>query len=231
MELCEKIRTKRKKIGFSQKGLAGKAGVSMSTVRRWESGERNPGSDELIKLAAVLDTSVSYLLGETDISAPKQLVESNVATMNDAIMVPVVTDDISACCGSGNIYPDEVKWEIVGYYPMDSSDLIGYTWQTNDFCVIKVSGDSMEPHLNEGERVLFVKAPDVQVMSGDFAVMLYQGKLLIRGIIFEKDGKIVLRPTNEKYKDIVVTKASDDLCILGKVLGVVPSYRKTRGLW
>ena len=157
--------------------------------------------------------------------------ESNVATMNDAIMIPVVTDDVYACCGSGNIYPDEVKWEIVGYYPMDSSDLIGYTWQTNDFCVIKVSGDSMEPHFNERERVLFVKAPDVEVTSGDFAVMLYQGRLLLRGIIFEKDGRIVLRATNEKYKDIVVPKESDDLCVLGKILGVVPAYRKTPGMW
>jgi transcriptional regulator with XRE-family HTH domain len=161
----------------------------------------------------------------------RQPIESNVATLNDAILIPVVTDDVSACCGSGNIYPDEVKWEIVGYYPMDSSDLIGYTWQTNDFCVIKVSGDSMEPHFYEGERVLFVKAPDVQVTSGDFAVMLYQGKLLLRGIIFEKDGKIVLKATNEKYKDIFVPQNSDDLCILGKILGVVPAYRKTPGLW
>jgi transcriptional regulator with XRE-family HTH domain len=235
-----RISDSRKQKGLKQTELAEMIGVSVDSVRRWEQGKREPRASELEKIADILDTSVVYLLGGNEkaympgdepFSTQKQPIESNVATMNDAIMIPVVTDDISACCGGGNIYPDEVKWEIVGYYPMDSSDLIGYTWQTNDFCVIKVNGDSMEPHFNDGERVLFVKAPDIQVTSGDFAVMLYQGKLLIRGIIFEKDGKIILKPTNDKYKDIIIAKNSGDLCVLGKILGVVPAYRKTPGLW
>ncbi|MDR0616925.1 MAG: helix-turn-helix domain-containing protein [Synergistaceae bacterium] len=82
MELCEKITAKRKTKGLSQKGLANKVEVSFSTVRRWESGDRRPDSDELVKLALALNTSVAYLLGETDDPSPPHLGDRAVETIN-----------------------------------------------------------------------------------------------------------------------------------------------------
>ena len=58
MGLSEKIMMKRKEAGLSQKELANKVGVSMSTVRRWESGERSPRQSEIEKLVNVFDASI-----------------------------------------------------------------------------------------------------------------------------------------------------------------------------
>jgi transcriptional regulator with XRE-family HTH domain len=69
MTVGERIRTARKNK-FTQAKLAEAIGVHEMTVRRWEIGPRVPNADDLKRLAAVLDTSLAYLLGEVDDPTP-----------------------------------------------------------------------------------------------------------------------------------------------------------------
>lgn len=62
--LNETIKQLRKAKGLSQEELAAKLGVVRQTISKWEQGLSVPDSDMLIKLAEVLDTRVSVLLGE-----------------------------------------------------------------------------------------------------------------------------------------------------------------------
>ena len=62
--LKENIRTLRKSKGLSQEELAIKLNVVRQTVSKWEQGLSVPDAEILIKLAEVLDTTVSTLLGE-----------------------------------------------------------------------------------------------------------------------------------------------------------------------
>jgi transcriptional regulator with XRE-family HTH domain len=64
--LNERIKLTRKKIGMTQADLSAKIGCSRVTIGRWESNERVPTTDDLQKLALALDTSVAYLIGETN---------------------------------------------------------------------------------------------------------------------------------------------------------------------
>ena len=64
--LFERIINARKQVRSTQAELADKIGLSVQTVGRWERGERLPDAEELVKLALALDTTVAYLLGETD---------------------------------------------------------------------------------------------------------------------------------------------------------------------
>ena len=61
--LNENIKQLRKAKGLSQEELAAKLGVVRQTISKWEQGLSVPDSDILIKLADVLDTRVSVLLG------------------------------------------------------------------------------------------------------------------------------------------------------------------------
>jgi transcriptional regulator with XRE-family HTH domain len=70
MFLVPRMKERRKLVALTQPGLAAFVNVSAKTVGRWESGERKPDTDEVAKLAAALNTSVAYLLGETDDPAP-----------------------------------------------------------------------------------------------------------------------------------------------------------------
>lgn len=63
--LSENLKILRKAKGLSQEELAIKLNVVRQTVSKWEKGLSVPDSEMLIRLAEVLDTSVTVLLGET----------------------------------------------------------------------------------------------------------------------------------------------------------------------
>lgn len=53
----------RKQKGFTQKELAEKLMVTEKAISRWETGMSVPDSEQLIKIAVILETTVSELLG------------------------------------------------------------------------------------------------------------------------------------------------------------------------
>ncbi|MBQ7263592.1 MAG: LexA family transcriptional regulator [Synergistaceae bacterium] len=228
MGISERIKVQRKRKGLSQATLGDLLGVSLKTVQRWELGERAPNSALMPRLASSLDTTSSYLMGETD--SPSRDGGASTPAKDEARFadgemewVSVVTGDVKVCCGAGNVYPDEVVWEEIGKYPVPASALLGYAWQVGDggFHIIGVEGDSMEPRVPAGSRILIA---DIRPINGDLAVALWRGRLILRGAFFER-GRIRLRAWNKDYEDIVVRDDElDDLCFLGKMIGIVPPF-------
>ncbi len=56
----------RKEHGISQIKLALDLNTSQNTISRYETGDREPGIAELIKLAEYFDVSIDYLVGRTE---------------------------------------------------------------------------------------------------------------------------------------------------------------------
>lgn len=63
---AERLREVRKKHGLKQLDIVNITGCSIDSVRRWEQNKQYPRCDELQKIATALNTSVAYLMGETD---------------------------------------------------------------------------------------------------------------------------------------------------------------------
>ena len=61
-----RLKELRKKKGFSQLRLATDLHTTQNTISRYETGEREPGIDELIKIADYFNVSVDYLIGRTE---------------------------------------------------------------------------------------------------------------------------------------------------------------------
>lgn len=61
-----RLKELRKQKGISQLRLATELNTTQNTISRYETGEREPGIDELIKLADYFNVSVDYLLGRTE---------------------------------------------------------------------------------------------------------------------------------------------------------------------
>lgn len=61
-----KLKEIRKAKGISQLKLALDLNMSQNTISRYETGEREPGINELIKIADYFNVSVDYLLGRTN---------------------------------------------------------------------------------------------------------------------------------------------------------------------
>lgn len=56
----------RRSKGISQVKLAMDLHTSQNTISRYETGEREPGITELIKIAEYFNISIDYLLGRTN---------------------------------------------------------------------------------------------------------------------------------------------------------------------
>ena len=59
----DNLRLKRKERGLSQEELASRLHVVRQTISKWEKGMSVPDSEQLIKIAVILETTVSELLG------------------------------------------------------------------------------------------------------------------------------------------------------------------------
>ena len=61
-----RLKALRKEKGISQLKLAMDLNTNQNTISRYETGEREPGINELIKIADYFNVSIDYLLEQTN---------------------------------------------------------------------------------------------------------------------------------------------------------------------
>ena len=61
--LNENLKQLRKSKGLTQEEFALQLGVVRQTISKWEKGMSVPDSEQLIKIAVILETTVNELLG------------------------------------------------------------------------------------------------------------------------------------------------------------------------
>ncbi len=84
----ENLKTLRKQRGFTQEELAARLNVVRQTVSKWEKGLSVPDADMLMRLAEILETTVSTLLGSAipDEKEPNDIAEQ-LARINEQLAV------------------------------------------------------------------------------------------------------------------------------------------------
>lgn len=219
------IKENRDRLRLTQQELADKSGLSKGTIVNYETGKRSPTMENLAKIALVLDVSASDLIGETDDPTPSSHTDTPVFSVGvPPIWIEVV--EAQVCAGDGNGY-HEVSWKPVDRRSFSTSDFIGYSWHSGTLRIIRVNGRSMKPKYHDGDKVLF---SEDAVKSGDIGIVLWDGKLVIRGYVEEK-GMIHLKALNPENPDIVVDPDDRRLQILGKVVAKIPELEVERGFW
>ncbi len=66
LKLSERLHSLRKERMLTQTDAAKAAGISLKSYCRYESGERVPDADVLVRIADFYGVSADYLLGRTD---------------------------------------------------------------------------------------------------------------------------------------------------------------------
>ncbi len=79
----ERIKERIKERAITQKEVAQMLDVEPNTFTRWANGNRTPDIETLKKIARILNTTVAYLIGETDAEVTEPTIPSYSAYIPD----------------------------------------------------------------------------------------------------------------------------------------------------
>ena len=88
----ERLKSLRKKCGYTQVSLAETLGVSKGTVAMWETGKRTPDFGTLIRLSDLFDVRTDYILGKSNDSSSAKLSDDDIEQLGRWELESVYTD-------------------------------------------------------------------------------------------------------------------------------------------
>lgn len=191
MGIGENIARLRERENMTQEELALKVGVTRAALSHYEKNRREPDYDTLSKFSKVFRVTVDELLGNEPICptlAPPLPPDLIPATRT----VPILG---SIPCGiPAAEYEDRLGEE---FLPPDLPP--------GEYYYLYARGDSMEPTISDGEKVLIQVTTDV--FNGRiYAVLIDHESTLKR--VYRYDGRIELVPDNPKYPRQVYSSAN-----------------------
>ncbi len=202
MEICEKLKERRKELGLTMLEVAQKIGVSEATVSRWESGDiANMRRDKIVSLASALQVSPSFIMGWEDQDDIYQY--KNVIPVPPMKKIPLVG---TIACGAPILAAENIECEV------------NMPENINADFALRCKGDSMiEAHIYDGDIVYIRKQPVVE--NGEIAAVLIEDEATLKR--FYKSGDtITLMACNASFLPLVYTsKDHVTIQILGKAVG------------
>ena len=231
----KRLKSLRKKLGYTQKDVALKLRVTQQNYQKWESGfTKSPTTETIIELANIFNTSVEYLtnteilpiyqaLSETRQSElvsiaeeklKEQLNENKVIPFIDNLIPYQVISEQSLSAGYGNGYTDEQETYTV-FWDKD----VRYDYAA------EIEGDSMEPKFHDGDIAL-IRKTHVNDYDGCVCVIddVANQRVYIKRIHIE-DTHVRLESLNKDtydngeliYPDILLEN-TENLKLIGKVV-------------
>lgn len=192
------LKAARKAKGLTQTEVAQAIGLTQNGYSYWENGKAKIDKDQILKLAALFEVSVDYLLGNTEVP------------VSSGVRIPVLGDVAAGI-------PIEAITDIVDYEEIDAA-----LARAGEFFGLRIKGASMEPRMREGDVVIVRQQETAE--TGDTVVVLVNGdSATVKKIKYGQDG-ITLLPTNPAYDPMFYTAAEvEDLPV--RVIGRVVELR------
>lgn len=174
-----RIEARLNSLGLSARAASIKAGLTADAIRNvLRERSKFPRGDTLRQLAGALDCSVDWLLTGTEGSPGGSLAESIAATAGTASIAEV---DVRAGMGGGGL-PEEI-WRPSLASGVRPADKLRGLWRLPESYlervvkvdafevrIVEVQGDSMEPTLRAGDRVMVNLEDRVPSPPGIFAL-------------------------------------------------------------
>ncbi len=108
-----RIRSLRKAMGLTQEQLAQKAELSVSAIKSYENGWRQPNSKAMAALERLFQVSGSYLRGETEIREVEPIVKDTISLEIEREKLPNKLQELSALLKNGKDAEMEVAYHVV----------------------------------------------------------------------------------------------------------------------
>jgi len=240
MSFGQRLRERRKELGYSQGDLAKALGVSLSAVSNYENGQNAMREDVLLRLFRVLDIEPNYLY--QDAFSGKHFTctveEERLVRTYRALRTPG-RQTLRAMADALTAYQEEVEAgmpeEEVRQIPLyrnpaaagyaspvfgedfDYIDVTGETPRGAEYAV-RIQGDSMEPYIYDGSIAYVNRDP---LANGDVGIFCVDGEMLCKQYIRDGLGMVYLFSLNRARSDADVFLPRDSgrsMVCMGRVL-------------
>jgi len=208
----DRIRLARENKIFDQKKLAGKAGVVVRTLQRWEKGEQVPDGNYLLRLARITGVRPEWLLTGDGKMYPEPRPHGKVIPIDTEMLlrkVSLVKIPLLSSVPAGRtavlFHPEYVE----KYITVDNLK------DDNAFALV-VRGKSMAPRIEDGDIV--VVSPRQEVRNGDICVIRVNDEDVLKKIKIDEN-YVHLIPLNMSFEPVTVRKR--DVAFIWKVIRVI----------
>lgn len=215
MTIGEKVKTARREKGISQKKLAALIGLSELTVIRLEKGQREPRPSELEKIAEVLGVPVATLY---DAVPMKSDVTPLPMPTGKQIPVPLLSPEVTACCGDGIPTYDEIQNEPERVFRYTISELGGTYDEMRPPYAVRADGACLEKsRIFDGDILIF--NPALEPRQGKVHIVCWDGALSAKKVVRRPDGSVQLFSDTDAFT-VPAEEAADPerFCIWGPVV-------------
>jgi len=183
----------REQKGLSRSAMADMLGVNPNKIKHIETGYQRADHEFLAKLKAVFSVSVDQLLTGQACGASQNMTNSIAADF-----IPIPRFDIEASAGHGSLTSGE---EAVGAYTFRKSWLDRRNLKQENLAVITVTGDSMEPDLFDGDRIV-VDRSQTAIYDGRIYAVHFSDGLFVKRIQRLPGDRVLLISSNSRYSQI-----------------------------
>ena len=247
MSFGQRLRDRRKEMGYTQGELAEKLGISLSAVSNYENGQNAMREDILLRVFEILKIEPNYLYQdafkgtaftcsveeETLVKTYRSLRSTGKQTLR------AVATGLAACQAEleAEQPPEEEERQIPLYHSPAAAgyaapvfgedfDYITVTGEVPpgaDFAV-RIQGDSMEPTIHDGSIAYVNRDP---LNNGDVGIFCVDGDMLCKQYVQDRLGIVYLFSLNRDRADADVVLPRDSgrsMVCFGRVL--LPSRPK-----
>ena len=203
-EVKDIIKNRRLQLGLSYSELGKMCGVDKTTAWKWELGKiENMKRDKMVLLSKALDISPLVLLGI------EEYVPNHPSKSGNDDKIPVYQAIV------GNQLEQAIA-NIDNPYPHEKGEFFALSLEVKD--------EQMTPLLSTHEVYAIFKKQSVAENGAVVAVAIANEKAMIKKF-YKFDDVVVLRPTTEKGEPMtMVGEQVNEVCILGKLVGMVSPF-------
>lgn len=171
MGIGERMRDRRRELGYTLDYVAKVVGVSKQTIQRYEKEIiSNIPTDKIERISSALNTTPAFLMGWSVKANP------------GAVKIPVLGTVVAGI-------PIEAVQNIIDY-----EEITPALASQGEFFALQIKGQSMEPRICEGDVVIVKKQEDIE--SGDTAIVLVNGGEATVKKVKKVEGGIMLIANN-----------------------------------
>lgn len=154
-----------------------------------------------------------FIVDDIKEEAMPAIVEENEATVDMAYY-----EDVYGSCGLGSFVFSESKQII----QVPKKIVLGYSG-FKTYSVINASGDSMQPHIKDKDRLMVEHWNGEQITDNRVYIFRYKDQVFIKRLVLNLD-QIVVKSDNKEYQTrYIEAPQADDFQIIGKIVGLMRS--------